>query len=62
MERKYDIKNKHQYYSEAYSIRTISNDNLEFWMTRLPEPLKNLPIINLAIPGKFKYFLCLYNQ
>ncbi|XP_046824682.1 PI-PLC X domain-containing protein 3 [Vespa crabro] len=51
MEKKYGIKSEHQYHSEAYSTRTISNDNLEFWMTRLPEPLKKLPIIYLAIPG-----------
>ncbi|XP_035742417.1 PI-PLC X domain-containing protein 3-like [Vespa mandarinia] len=51
MEQKYGIKSEHQCHSEAYSIRTISNDNLEFWMTRLPEPLKKLPIIYLAIPG-----------
>lgn len=61
MDRKYDIKSEHQYYSGEYSIRTISNNNLEFWMTRLPKSLKNVSIIYLAIPGKFKYFLCLYN-
>lgn len=27
------------------------NEDLAFWMTRLPEPLKHLPIIHLAIPG-----------
>ncbi|KAL6264745.1 hypothetical protein P5V15_004843 [Pogonomyrmex californicus] len=26
-------------------------DDLEFWMTRFPAPLKNIPIIHLAIPG-----------
>lgn len=31
----------------------ILNDNLEFWMTNLPPYLKSLPIINLAIPGKY---------
>ncbi|XP_011168671.1 PI-PLC X domain-containing protein 3 [Solenopsis invicta] len=30
---------------------TALNDDLEFWMTRLPAPLKNIPIIHLAIPG-----------
>lgn len=29
-------------------------ENLEFWMTRLPATLRNLPIIHLAIPGKFE--------
>lgn len=27
------------------------NDDPEFWMTRFPAPLKNIPIIHLAIPG-----------
>lgn len=30
------------------------NDDPEFWMTRFPAPLKNIPIIHLAIPGRFK--------
>lgn len=30
------------------------NDDLEFWMTRFPAPLKNVPIIHLAIPGTFE--------
>lgn len=25
--------------------------SLEQWMTQLPEPMKQIPIINLAIPG-----------
>ena len=29
-------------------------ENLEFWMTRLPAILRNLPIIHLAIPGRFE--------
>lgn len=29
----------------------ILNKELEYWMTQLPETLKNLPIIHLAIPG-----------
>jgi len=33
----------------------VLNDDLEFWMTRFPAPLKNIPIIHLAIPGTFKY-------
>lgn len=36
----------------------VLNDDLEFWMTRFPAPLKNIPIIHLAIPGTFKS-LCL---
>ena len=31
-------------------------ENLEFWMSQLPPRLQALPIINLAIPGKFEYF------
>ncbi|XP_017757785.1 PREDICTED: PI-PLC X domain-containing protein 3 isoform X1 [Eufriesea mexicana] len=30
---------------------TTLNQELEYWMTRLPDALKNLPIIHLAIPG-----------
>ncbi|XP_015434771.1 PREDICTED: PI-PLC X domain-containing protein 3 isoform X2 [Dufourea novaeangliae] len=29
----------------------ISNEELEYWMTRLPEVIRNVPIIQLAIPG-----------
>ncbi|XP_067211465.1 PI-PLC X domain-containing protein 3 [Linepithema humile] len=29
----------------------VLNNDLEFWMTRFPAPLKNTPIIHLAIPG-----------
>ncbi|XP_071558280.1 PI-PLC X domain-containing protein 3 [Temnothorax nylanderi] len=29
----------------------VLTDDLEFWMTRFPAPLKNIPIIHLAIPG-----------
>lgn len=32
----------------------ILNGNLELWMTLLPPYLKTVPIIHLAIPGKFK--------
>ncbi|KAI4499376.1 hypothetical protein M0802_005636 [Mischocyttarus mexicanus] len=49
MERKYN--NEQQYSMETYSNKNISKDNLEFWMTQLPKPLKNIPIIYLAIPG-----------
>ena len=34
--------------------RNILYANLEFWMTKLPATLRNLPIIHLAIPGKFE--------
>ncbi|GAB0097076.1 PI-PLC X domain-containing protein 3 [Sergentomyia squamirostris] len=27
------------------------SENLEFWMTNLPDTLKDIPVINLAIPG-----------
>lgn len=30
-----------------------SNIDLEHWMRDLPEQIKNLPFIYLAIPGKF---------
>lgn len=30
-----------------------SNGNLKLWMTQLPNSLKDLPLINLAIPGKY---------
>lgn len=36
---------------------TTGNEELEYWMTRLPETLRNIPIIHLAIPGKFKMSL-----
>lgn len=35
----------------GYPTNFILNNNLEFWMSQLPEPLKNIPIIHLAIPG-----------
>ncbi|XP_076285282.1 PI-PLC X domain-containing protein 3 isoform X1 [Lasioglossum baleicum] len=28
-----------------------TNRELEYWMTQLPEPMKNIPVIQLAIPG-----------
>lgn len=34
-------------------INSAPSDDLEFWMTRLPVPLKDIPIIHLAIPGAF---------
>lgn len=45
-----DVNKENAYYSEEYS-KIILNDKLEFWMTQLPEALKNIPIIHLAIPG-----------
>jgi len=42
--------------SQASEANAILNDDLEFWMTRLPAPLKDIPIIHLAIPGMFKSF------
>jgi hypothetical protein len=35
-------------------MNLVLNDDPEFWMTRLPAPLKDMPIIHLAIPGTFK--------
>lgn len=29
--------------------------SLEFWMSELPKPLTLIPIIELAIPGIYKY-------
>lgn len=29
-------------------------NDLELWMTKLPQSIKNLPLIQLAIPGKNK--------
>jgi len=37
-------------------MNLVLNDDLEFWMTRLPAPLKDMPIIHLAIPGTFKLY------
>lgn len=34
-----------------YSPEIVLNGNLGFWMTQLPQTLKNLPINHLAIPG-----------
>lgn len=31
-------------------------DNLEQWMTNLPEHLKEIPLIYLAIPGMYIFF------
>lgn len=42
-------------YQNVKSPAKTMCDNLEFWMTRLPALLRNLPIIHLAIPGKFKF-------
>lgn len=38
-------------YQNVKSPAKTMCDNLEFWMTRLPALLRNLPIIHLAIPG-----------
>ncbi|XP_063985857.1 PI-PLC X domain-containing protein 3 [Diachasmimorpha longicaudata] len=41
-------------FSDVPSVKTkdlVLNDDLEFWMTRLPPYLKTIPIIHLAIPG-----------
>ncbi|XP_059619372.1 PI-PLC X domain-containing protein 2 [Phlebotomus argentipes] len=32
-------------------MRGKLSENLEFWVTNLPDPLKDTPVINLAIPG-----------
>jgi hypothetical protein len=36
--------------------------NLELWMTRLPQKLRTIPIIHLAIPGNLKYCFKILNQ
>ncbi|XP_050458668.1 PI-PLC X domain-containing protein 3 [Cataglyphis hispanica] len=36
---------------ETGGMAAILNNDLEFWMTRLPAPLKDISIIHLAIPG-----------
>ena len=41
---------------------TTVNQELEYWMTRLPEALKNIPIIHLAIPGKFRNIFLLHEN
>lgn len=38
------------------------NEELQYWMTRLPEALKNIPIIHLAIPGKFQNIFLLHEK
>lgn len=53
MEYKSDAEN---YSPHGIEIKATSNQELAFWMTRLPEALKNVPIVQLAIPGKFKIF------
>lgn len=35
---------------ESQKLERLSDD-LEFWMTNLPAHLRQIPIINLAIPG-----------
>lgn len=37
--------------SQAGGTDAILNEDLEFWMTRFPAPLKDISIIHLAIPG-----------
>lgn len=39
-----------------------SIENLAQWMTLLPEPIKQIPIINLAIPGKKNEHIQIYLQ
>lgn len=42
--------------SQVGGTGDILNNDLEFWMTRFPAPLKDIPIIHLAIPGTFESF------
>ena len=39
--------------SPSRTTPTSLCDDLECWMTNLPEDLKNVPLINLAIPGTY---------
>lgn len=41
---------------------TVVNEELEYWMTCLPEALKNIPIIHLAIPGKLQNTFLLHEN
>ena len=50
----YEMKDTDNVLHRSKRNNIILNKELEYWMTQLPETLKNLPIIHLAIPGKFQ--------
>ncbi|CAK9832947.1 hypothetical protein ANTRET_LOCUS9702 [Anthophora retusa] len=45
------IKDTSDFSRRSKQKEAVFNKELEYWMTRLPEPLKNIPIIHLAIPA-----------
>ncbi|KOC59583.1 PI-PLC X domain-containing protein 3 [Habropoda laboriosa] len=47
----YESKDTSDFSHRSKQKETIFNKELEYWMTQLPESLKNVPIIHLAIPG-----------
>lgn len=47
----YEIKGVSNFSHRSKRKNFAVNEELEYWMTRLPEALKSLPIIRLAIPG-----------
>ncbi|XP_003694563.1 PI-PLC X domain-containing protein 2 [Apis florea] len=47
----YEMKDTDNVLHRSKRNNIILNKELEYWMTQLPEVLKNLPIIHLAIPG-----------
>lgn len=58
----YEMKDTDNVLHRSKRNNIILNKELEYWMTQLPETLKNLPIIHLAIPGKFQNIFLFYEN
>lgn len=58
----YEIKGVSNLSHRSKRKNSTVNEELEYWMTRLPEALKSLPIIRLAIPGKFQNIFSSYEN
>lgn len=58
----YEIKGVSNFSHRSKRKNSTVDEELEYWMTRLPEALKSLPIIRLAIPGKFQNIFSFYEN
>lgn len=58
----YEIKGVNNFSRRSKRKNSTVDEELEYWMTRLPEALKSLPIIRLAIPGKFQNIFSFYEN
>lgn len=58
----YEMKDTDNVLHRSKRNNIILNKELEYWMTQLPEVLKNVPIIHLAIPGKFQNIFLFYQK